>query len=105
MKVTLYNHGKCGVYFMTEEEPWDCPFTFDNINDALAYVEQEIDYRMQAMSATVYDLETDVILAHCSAETPDEDDEPTDYEEPDEDWGYNEDMGYDPYMGCYTDDC
>ena len=105
MKTTIYINEKCGIYFNGDNDSWDCPFEFSNINDALAYCEEEIDLRQQALYASIYSLENGNILAHCSWDDPNEEDDPIEYEEPDCDWGYNEDMGYDPYLGCYTDDC
>lgn len=56
-------------------------------------------YPQSAEIIIIRDSNTGEILAECSR---DEDEKDEDY---DCDWGYNEDMGYDPYMGCYTDDC
>lgn len=75
--------------------PYDVE-NFGSLDDALAYAEEEIDKRCQAIFATIWDSNTGEVYATCAADSNTDDDV---------DWGYNEDEGYDPYLGEYTWDC
>ena len=102
MKITLYNYARSFlVTFHTDGDAYDAPNYFSNINEALAYVEQEIDKEAKALTAHIMDAETGELYVTCSWD----DDSIPEEDYYDYDWGYNEDMGFDPYLGCYTDDC
>lgn len=99
MTIELQTCATVSITFSDDCHSWEAPFDFHSINDALAYVENEIDVRLQATSASIWDTKTGELYITCSAENPEEE------EDDFSDWDYNEDMGFDPYMGCYTDDC
>lgn len=94
MKVTFENHYNCSVTFCNENDGlYDAPAPFEDINAALAYCEEEIDVRQQAISAVVWDTMTGEVYATCGF---DEDDiEEEDYFPDDVDESF-----YDPYSGC-----
>ena len=103
MKINIYNNKPCKVTFCNENDGiYDAPYPFDDVNAALAYCEEEIDVRQQAISATIWDADTAEVYVVCGFDEEDIAEE--DYGEWD-DWGYNEDEGYDPYLGEYTFDC
>lgn len=118
MKINIYNTKPCKVTFCNEDDGiYDAPYPFDNVNAALAYCEEEIDVRQQAISASIWDADTGEVYVVCGFDEEDiaeEDYSPEDIEWDDhywddgcpvEDWGYNEDEGFDPYLGEYTFDC
>lgn len=92
MKINIYNSNPCGVTFCGYNNGiYDAPHTFEDVNAALVYCEEEIDVRQQAMSATIWDVNTGVIYATCGEDDePDEDYYPDDVDE----------SNYDPYLGC-----
>ena len=94
MKVDFANHYNCSVTLCDENDGiYDAPTTFEDINAALAYCEEEIDVRQQAISAVIWDTMTGEVYATCGF---DEDDiEEEDYFPDDVD-----ESAYDPYMGC-----
>jgi len=103
MKINIYNNKPCKITFCNENDGiYDAPYSFDDVNAALAYCEEEIDVRQQAISAVIWDADTAEVYVVCGFDEEDiaeEDDGEWD------DWGYNEDEGYDPYLGEYTWDC
>lgn len=66
MKITFENHYNCSVTFCNEDDGlYDAPTTFEDINAALAYCEEEIDVRQQAISAVIWDTLTGEVYATC----------------------------------------
>ncbi len=105
MKVVLSNPYRCSVTLCNENDGlYDAPTTFEDINAALAYCEEEIDVHQQAISAVIWDTETGEIYATCGCDEDDiaEEDYPT-WDPWEDDW--DREMGFDPYEGCYTYDC
>lgn len=94
MKVTLYNSHPCTVTLCDENDNvYDAPYSFEDINAAIAYCEQQIDLYQQAISAAICDSETGEVYATCGfdeSDIPEEDYYPDDVDE----------SAYDPYMGC-----
>lgn len=108
MKINIYNTKPCKVTFCNENDGiYDAPYPFDDVNAALAYCEEEIDVRQQAISAAIWDADTGEVYVVCGFDEEDIAEE--DYGPEDDgawdDWGYNEDEGFDPYLGEYTWDC
>ena len=103
MKVNFENHYNCCVTFCNEDDGlYDAPAPFDDINAALAYCEEEIDVRQQAISAVIWDTMTGEVYATCGFDEEDypvwdddgvADDYPNWYDDVDE-------SNYDPYAGC-----
>lgn len=94
MTVSLTNKCNCSVTLCNEDDGmYDAPTTFEDINAALAYCEEEIDVRQQAIFATIWDTNTGEIYAECGwdGETPEEN-----YPE----WDDVDESNYDPYLGC-----
>ena len=101
------------ITFHSDESEYDVE-NFGSLDAAIAYAQEEIDVRCQAIFAIIWDSNTGEVYASCSwdDESIPEEDYP-DYDEdnywddgcPVEDWGYNEDEGFDPYLGEYTWDC
>lgn len=119
MKINIYNTKPCKVTFCNEDDGiYDAPYPFDNLNAALAYCEEEIDVRQQAISAAIWDADTGEVYAVCGFDEDDiaEEDYPSwddDYWDdgcPIEDASYLGEDGYalddvdesnyDPYAGC-----
>lgn len=94
MKINIYNTNPCSVTLCDENDNvYDAPCGFANINDALAYCEEEIDVRQQAISAAIWDTNTGEVYVTCGFDEDDiaeEDYFPDDVDE----------SNYDPYMGC-----
>jgi len=66
MKVDFANHYNCCVTFCNENDGlYDAPAPFEDIDAALAYCEEEIDVRQQAISAVIWDALTGEVYAHC----------------------------------------
>lgn len=86
------------ITFHTEDSEYDVE-NFTSLDAALAYAEEEIDVRCQALFASIWDSNTGEVYASCSWN--DESIPEEDYG----DWDYNEDEGFDPYLGQYTWDC
>lgn len=100
MNIMLYNYARSFIIiFNNGEHEYDAPYPFSDINEALAYAEEEIDNRQQAILAHIIDAETGELYVTCSWD--DESIPEEDYG----DWDYNEDEGFDPYIGQYTWDC
>lgn len=125
MKVNFENHYNCCVTLCNEDDGlYDAPAPFEDINAALAYCEEEIDVRQQAISAVIWDALSGEVYATCGfdeedipeedypawddddvAEDPDHDD-PYDVEWDDHYWEdvcHVDDVDesfYDPYAGC-----
>lgn len=94
MKVDFANHYNCSVTLCDENNGiYDAPTTFEDINAALAYCEEEIDVRQQAISAVIWDSMTGEVYATCGF---DEDDIPEEDYFPDD----VDESNYDPYAGC-----
>lgn len=94
MKVEFANHYNCSVTLCDENDGiYDAPTTFEDINAALAYCEEEIDVRQQAISAVIWDTMTGEVYATCGF---DEDDIPEEDYFPDD----VDESNYDPYAGC-----
>lgn len=94
MKVNFENHYNCSVTLCDENDGiYDAPTTFEDINAALAYCEEEIDVRQQAISAVIWDTMTGEVYATCGF---DEDDIPEEDYFPDD----VDESNYDPYAGC-----
>ena len=94
MKVDFANHYNCSVPLCDENDGiYDAPTTFEDINAALAYCEEEIDVRQQAISAVIWDTMTGEVYATCGF---DEDDIPEEDYFPDD----VDESNYDPYTGC-----
>lgn len=98
MKVVLSNPYRCSITLCNENDGiYDAPTTFEDINAALAYCEEEIDVRQQAISAVIWDTNTGEIYATCGEDKEDF-----------EDWDIDEadlEIGFNPYMGGYDYDC
>ncbi len=94
MKINIYNTKPCKVTFCNEDDGiYDAPYSFDDLNSALAYCEEEIDVRQQAISAAIWDADTGEVYAVCGFDEDDiaeEDYFPDDVDE----------SNYDPYAGC-----
>ena len=94
MKVDFANHYNCSVTLCDDNDGiYDAPTTFEDINAALAYCEEEIDVRQQAISAVIWDTMTGEVYATCGF---DEDDIPEEDYFPDD----VDESNYDPYAGC-----
>lgn len=110
MKVNFENHYNCCVTFCNEDDGlYDAPAPFDDINAALAYCEEEIDVRQQAISAVIWDAMTGEVYATCGFDEDDipEEDDPYDVEWDDHYWDDGcpidddvDESNYDPYAGC-----
>lgn len=88
MKVILSNPYRCSVTLYNENDGiYDAPAPFEDINAALAYCEEEIDVRQQAISAVIWGTNTGEIFATCGEDEADLE------------------MGFNPYMGGYDYDC
>jgi len=116
MKVFIYNNAKCGATAWNDDVTYDAPCDFANINEAIAWLEEEIDFKQVATGGSVYDAETGELYVSCSADGRDtsEDDDPYDVEWDDhywddgcsvEDYDGDLEMGFNPYLGCYDFDC
>ena len=94
MKINIYGTKPCKVTFCNEDDGlYDAPYPFDDINAALAYCEEEIDVRQQAISAAIWDADTGEVYVTCGFDEDDiaeEDYFPDDVDE----------TFYDPYAGC-----
>ena len=105
MKVDFANHYNLSVTLCDENDGiYDAPTTFEDINAALAYCEEEIDVRQQAISAVIWDTMTGEVYATCGF---DEDDIPEEDYFPDDDYWDDvchvddvDESFYDPYAGC-----
>ena len=123
MKVTFENKYNCSVTFCNEDDGlYDAPAPFEDINAALAYCEEEIDVRQQAISAVIWDTMTGEVYATCGFDEndiPEEDypswdenyptwdtNSPYDVEWDDHYWDDGcpiddvDESNYDPYAGC-----
>ncbi len=107
MKVDFANHYNCSVTLCDENDGlYDAPTTFEDINAALAYCEEEIDVRQQAISAVIWDTMTGEVYATCGFDEDDIEEEDYPDWDDDEHWGenyYGDDVDetfYDPYAGC-----
>ena len=101
MKTVLTLPNRCMIIFESETGRTYGPIaTFENINDALGYAEEEIDVRQQAVKATIIDFDNNNILAECTPSLFQLDNEDDGF-----DWNFNEDEGFDPYIGDFTNDC
>ena len=103
MNVEIMYATKCkATVYETNGDSWSFDSQFTTLKEALEWAQFQIEVRPISFEiARIYivDSETGQILASCSPDDVDPDE--NNYE----DWGYNEDMGFDPYMGCYSDDC
>lgn len=110
MKVNFANKYNCSVTLCNEEGGiYDAPAPFEDINAALAYCEEEIDVRQQAISAVIWDTMTGEVYATCGFDEndiPEEDYGPQDIEWDDHYWDDGcpiddvDESNYDPYAGC-----
>ena len=110
MKVNFANHYNCRVTLCSEDDGlYDAPAPFDDLNAALAYCEEEIDVRQQAISAVIWDALTGEVYATCGFDEDDipEEDDPYDVEWDDHYWDDGcpidddvDESNYDPYAGC-----
>lgn len=110
MKVNFANHYNCSVTFCDEDDGiYDAPTTFEDINAALSYCEEEIDVRQQAISAVIWDTMSGEVYATCGFDEDDiadEDYDPYDTEWDDHYWDDGcpiddvDESNYDPYAGC-----
>lgn len=106
MKINIYNTKPCKVTFCNEDDGiYDAPYPFDNLNAALAYCEEEIDVRQQAISAAIWDADTGEVYAVCGFDEDDIAEE--DYLVWDDDYWDDvysvddvDESNYDPYAGC-----
>ena len=100
MKIEILNDATpIAVAFIGfDEEDYAAPYNFASINDALAYVEEQIDERQQYAGACIYHAETGEAYVICEADEAEGEDGDYDYE-PDLEMGFN------PYLGCYDYDC
>lgn len=115
MKVNFANHYNCSVTFCNEDDGmYDAPAPFEDINAALAYCEEEIDVRQQAISAVIWDTVSGEVYATCGFDENDipeeddpswDDDDPYDVEWDDHYWDDGcpiddvDESNYDPYAG------
>lgn len=107
MKINLYNSAKSYSVTLCAEDDgiYDAPASFEDINAALAYCEEEIDVRQQAISATIWDTLTGEVYVVCGEDNA-EDDDPYDTEWDDHYWDDGcpiddvDESNYDPYAGC-----
>lgn len=95
MKVFIYNNAKCGATAWNDDVTYDAPCDFANINEAIAWLEEEIDFKQVATGGSVYDAETGELYVSCSADDGDTSEDA--YEEWDDDV---DESNYDPYAGC-----
>lgn len=129
MNVYIYNNAKCGATAWNDDVTYEAPCDFSDINAAIAWLEEEIDVKQQAVGGSVYDLNTGELYATCSwddGSIPEEDygswddNDPYDVEWDDHYWddgcpiedasylgedGYAidddvDESNYDPYAGC-----
>lgn len=107
MKINLCNSAKSYSVTLCAEDDgmYDAPAPFDDINTALAYCEEEIDVRQQAISATIWDTLTGEVYVTCGWDEDDIAEE--DYSSWNDDYWDdgcpNDDIdesNYDPYAGC-----
>lgn len=109
MRIHVYNYATSfGVTLRSENNDYDAPYYFSTIDDAIAYAEEEIDVRLQAIGASIYDANTGELYMECYKEDPE--DEQSDYEDWEDqyaDYDYEPDieMGFNPYLGAYDFDC
>lgn len=94
MKVEFTNPtNRYTILFFDHDNEWYDENTYEDINDALAVIEHEIDDRLQALGAHILNPDTGEIYASCYYEDDDDDDYP--------DWDDDVDETfYNPYMGC-----
>ena len=111
MKINLYNSAKSYSVTLCNEDDgiYDAPAPFADINAALAYCEEEIDVRQQAISAVIWDTDTGEVYVTCGFDEGDiaeEDYGPQDIEWDDHYWDDGcpiddvDESNYDPYAGC-----
>lgn len=114
MKIDIINEARSVAVAFTgfDGEEYGAPYRFVSVNDALAYVEEQIDKRQQYAAACIYDANTGEAYVYCCADnqcfdTEDEESDYQDFEDQWEDYGYEPDieMGFNPYLGCYDFDC
>lgn len=106
MKVNFANRYNCSVTLCDENDGlYDAPTAFEDINAALAYCEEEIDVRQQAISAVIWDTMTGEVYATCGFDENDISEE--DYPSWDSDYWDDgcpvddvDESNYDPYAGC-----
>ncbi len=111
MKINIYNTKPCKVTFCNEDDGlYDAPYSFDDLNAALAYCEEEIDVRQQAISAAIWDADTGEVYAVCGFDEDDIAEE--DYPVWDDDYWDDgcpvddvDESNYDPYLGCDVYEC
>ena len=66
MKVAFENKYNCSVTLCNEDNGlYDAPYSFDTLEAALAYCEEEIDVRQQAISAVIWDTMTGEVYVTC----------------------------------------
>lgn len=106
MKVNFENHYNCCVTLCNEDDGlYDAPAPFEDINAALAYCEEEIDVRQQAISAVIWDALTGEVYATCGfdeEDIPEEDYPAWDDDDVAEDPYY--DVDYSDWDSDYLDD-
>jgi hypothetical protein len=125
MKVFIYNNAKCGATAWNDDVTYDAPCDFANINEAIAWLEDEIDFKQVATGGSVYDAETGELYVSCSVDDGDNsevdyadwnsdyldesspaEDDPYDVEWDDHYWDAGcavddvDESNYDPYAGC-----
>ena len=99
MKVFIYNNAKCGATAWNDDVTYDAPCDFANINEAIAWLEEEIDFKQVATGGSVYDVETGELYVSCSVDDGNTSEE--DYSEWDDNyWDDVDESNYDPYAGC-----
>lgn len=113
MKIDIINEARSVAVAFTgfDGEEYGAPYRFVSVNDALAYVEEQIDERQQYAAACIYDANTGEAYVYCCADNQCFD---TEENNSDEDGfvleGYDYDdydleMGFNPYLGTYDFDC
>ena len=108
MKVFIYNNAKCGATAWNDDVTYDAPCDFANINEAIAWLEEEIDSKQVATGGSVYDADTGELYVSCSVDdgNTSEEDDPYDVEWDDHYWDDGcpiddvDESNYDPYAGC-----
>lgn len=101
MKINIYNTKPCKVTFCNKDDGlYDAPYPFDNLNAALAYCEEEIDVRQQAISAAIWDADTGEVYAVCGWDEDDTTEEDDDYWDDGCPIDDVDESNYDPYAGC-----
>ena len=101
MKINVYNSARPVSLVFTDfdgREYEDANNLFSSVNEAIEYARVEIEQRLQASSAHIYDTNTGELYVTCYVDEP-EYDAALEWDDCDND------CGFDPYEGAFTWDC